>query len=49
MTYYEDIFKKRVLFRGNTKKEVIVSEAEVQFLENLATSANVEEVTIDGA
>ena len=49
MTYYEDVFKKRVLFRGNTKKEVIVSEAEVQFLENLATSANVEEVTIDGA
>lgn len=49
MTYYEDVFKKRVLFRGNTKKEVIVSEAEVQFLENLATSANMEEVTIDGA
>ena len=48
MNYYEDVFKKRVLFRGNTKKEIIVSEAEVQFLENLATSANREDISIDG-
>ena len=48
MNYYEDVFKKRVLFRGDTKKEIIVSEAEVQFLENLATSANREDISIDG-
>ncbi len=48
MNYYEDVFKKRVLFRGNTKKEIIVGEAEVQFLENLATSANREDISIDG-
>lgn len=48
MSYYEDVYQKRVGFRGDTKKEIIVQDAEKQFLENLAESPNREEISIDG-
>ena len=48
MSYYEDVYKKRVSFRGNTKKDSILADAEKQFLENLAESPNTEKVSLDG-
>ena len=48
MSYYEDVYQKRVGFRGDTKKEIIAQDAEKQFLENLAESPNREEISIDG-
>ena len=48
MSYYEDVYKKRVGFRGDTKKEIIIAESEKEFLNNLAESPNTESVTIDG-
>ena len=48
MSYYEDVYKKRVSFRGNTKKDSILADAEKQFLENLAESPNTEQIALDG-
>ena len=48
MSYYEDVFKKRVGYYGNTKKDIITNVAERQFLVNLRDSPNAEDIFVDG-
>lgn len=48
MSYYDEVYKKRVNFRGDTKKEIITDHAERQFLEDLAESPNAEKIQVNG-
>ena len=47
MNYYEDVYKKRVSFRGGTKKNIITDMATIQFQENLAESPNTEQIELN--
>lgn len=48
MSYYEDVYKKRVGFRGDTKAEIINAQAEQEFLLNLSESPNASKIKVNG-